>query len=149
MNMFWNPQLVRYLLGFSPLKICRRPSQFWSSFYGWWGLYWIEWKKLIKNILRFLFFELSWKIHRKLGQKMTITRKIKICNLIIFSIQPIPDLSCRFELFREKKLDFFFKYVRKKNWGASPSIKKLPGSRIFFYDWWTLVGTGWHQRHTR
>ena len=42
-------------------------------------------KKNNAKILRFLFFELSWKIHRKLGwwrqkndQKMTITRKIKI-----------------------------------------------------------------------
>ena len=42
-------------------------------------------RKILRKILRFLFFELSWKIHHKLGwwrykndQKMTTTRKIKI-----------------------------------------------------------------------
>ena len=33
------------------------------------------------------------------GDKMTITRKIKIGNLIFLSIQPIPDLSCKFDNF--------------------------------------------------
>ena len=28
-------------------------------------------------------------------------------------------------------------------------FKKQPVSGNLFWDWWTLVGTGWYQRHTR
>ena len=42
------------------------------------------------------------------GPEITITQKIKIRkigNLILLSIQPIPDLTCKFDTF-EKKNDF-------------------------------------------
>ena len=51
--------------------------------------------------------ENSSKIGVILSTKMIISRKIKnvkIGNLIFLSIQPIPDLSCKFE-----KFQFFFK----------------------------------------
>ena len=32
---------------------------------------------------------------------------------------------------------------------AIQTFDKHPGSGNFFWDWWTLVGTGWYQRHTR
>ena len=38
----------------------------------------------------------SSKIGVILSKKMTITRKIKIENLVFLSIEPIPDLSCKF-----------------------------------------------------
>ena len=44
--------------------------------------------------------ENSSKIGNILSTKMTITRKIritKIGNVVFLSIQPIPDLSCKFE----------------------------------------------------
>ena len=81
------------------------------------------------RFFQFLFFELSWKVHRKLGwwryisnQKMSITRKIKIIkiwNLICLSIQPIPNLSCKFKhfwkkqskIFEKKKMQHFLKYI--------------------------------------
>jgi len=34
---------------------------------------------------------------------MTITRKVKIGNLVFISIQPIADLSCKFEKLKKKK----------------------------------------------
>jgi len=83
-----------------------------------WMMRCVEWKKNNKKILRLLFSELSWKIHRKFGwwrhkkdQKMTITQKIKIgkiWNLIFLSVQPIPDLSCEFEHFWHFFWKFFF-----------------------------------------
>ena len=41
----------------------------------------------------------------KNDQKMTITRKIKIRILIFFSIQLIPDLSCKFVQFKKNDFD--------------------------------------------
>ena len=32
---------------------------------------------------------------------------------------------------------------------ALPPPKSYQGLELFFWDWWTLVGTGWYQRHTR
>ena len=73
-------------------------------------------RKILRKILRFLFFELSWKIHHKLGwwrykndQKMTITRKMKIGKIwyMVFFF-----LFSRFRIFHvnfinfEKKNDF-------------------------------------------
>ena len=29
------------------------------------------------------------------------------------------------------------------------TFEKHPGSGNLFWDWWTLMGTGWYQRHTR
>ena len=44
--------------------------------------------------------ENSWKIRVILSTKMIITQRIKIAtirNLVCLSIQPIPDLSCKFK----------------------------------------------------
>ena len=63
-----------------------------------------------KSTFQFLFFELSWKIHRKLGTKITKNyhnskNKIgKIWNMIFLSIQHILHLSCKFDQFWKKKL---------------------------------------------
>ena len=47
-----------------------------------------------------------------LSTKMIITRKIKIDNLVFLFIQPIPDLSCKFE--KLKKNCNFEKFRTKK-----------------------------------
>ena len=49
--------------------------------------------------------ENSLKIWVILSTKMTITRKVKIGNLVFLSIQPILELSRKFEKFK-KKLKF-------------------------------------------
>ena len=62
------------------------------------------------NYLSFIFRVIA-TIHRKLtifGTKIAITRKIKIGNLIFLSIQPIPDLSCKFDYFWKKNTFYFF-----------------------------------------
>ena len=46
---------------------------------------------------------MGWWRHKN-DTKMTITRKIKIWNLVLLSIQPIADLSSKFK--KEKKMDF-------------------------------------------
>ena len=60
-----------HLWGFFPMKDIQTP-QFWPGF---------------------LFFESSWKIHRKLGTKITITRKIKNGEEIWFFFR-----FCRFRI---------------------------------------------------
>ena len=64
-----------------------------------------------KSIFRFLFFKLLWKFiknWRHLSTKKTITPKIKIWNLIFLMIQPIPDISCKFDYFGKKNVYFLF-----------------------------------------
>ena len=51
--------------------------------------------------------EKSSKIGVIFSTKVIMTRKIKIGNLVFLFIQPIPDLSCKFEKFEEKKLGNF------------------------------------------
>ena len=62
--------------------------------------------------------ENSSKIWIILSKKMTKTREIKIGktrNLVFISIQPIPDLSCKFDQFW-KKNDFAVAKLEKKIW---------------------------------
>ena len=66
--------------------------------------------------------------------KMTITRKIKIAEigiLVFISIQPISDLSCKFEKFREKKC--------KKNVGFYFAGGLVPRNKIP-KSWWHFGG---------
>ena len=86
-------------LGFSLLRICTSPPpplSFDPVFMDdgecavWYG-------KNYEKILQFIFFELWVKIWVNWSTKVTITRKIKIGNLVFLSIQPILDLSCKFE----------------------------------------------------
>ena len=59
-------KIFEKLTSLFPTKDMQTPSpQFWSGFYERCAMCWIEWKP----IFRFLFFELSWTIHRKLGYK--------------------------------------------------------------------------------
>ena len=89
------------------------PPHFWSGFYGWWGVCCIVGMgKIMKKFSDFYFSsyhrKLGWFFHKN-DTKMTITRKIKIgefWNLVLLSIQPIADLSSKFEKCKKKKLDF-------------------------------------------
>ena len=64
--------------------------------------------KRMKNHFQIFIFLVIVKIHRKYDQNMTITRKIKIGNLISLLNHPIPHLSCKFEHFwKKKKVNFF------------------------------------------
>jgi len=90
------------------------PPKFWSHCHERCAMCWNEWKI---HFPFFSFSELSWKFIENWGHlstKMTITRKIKIWNLIFLSIQPIPLLSCKFKHFWKEKIwiFMFFKYVR-------------------------------------
>ena len=84
----------------------------------------------------------------KNDQKRTITRKIeigKIWNFIFPLIQPIPDVSCKFEHFtfhlnlkkkcrHPKMFEHFWRWKISIFlwWETSPHTKKLPGSGIYF-----------------
>ena len=59
-------------------------------------------KKIIKKFSDFYFSSYREKFIENWGTKMIITRKIKIGNLVFLFIQPIPDLSCKFEKLKKK-----------------------------------------------
>ena len=93
------------LLAFSQLRIWRLPSVLIRFLWKMCNVL----KRIKKSIFRFSFFKLSWKFIDNWGdlsKKITIPRKINIWNLIFLSIQPIPDLSCKFDHFWKKKIDF-------------------------------------------
>ena len=91
------------------------------------------------------------------GTKMTRTRKIKIgniWNLIFHSIQPIPDLSCKFEHFWKKNCgESIFcsnieTFLKKKNFnvfgeGFCPPPKSIQGLIIYIFR----IGGPCSERH--
>ena len=123
---------------------------FWSSFYGWFAVCWNEWNIIFPILLIFI-FRVIVKNSSKIGvttsqnnKKMTITRKIKVQKNLKFDFTYYSADSGYFlyiwTLYKKKKI------VGKKNvvWKMFDHFWK---NKI--YDWWTLFGTGWYQRHTR
>ena len=74
---------------------------------------------------------------------MTITRKIKIgkiWNLVFLSIQPIPDLSCKFEhLWKKKKIGKKKMFVQK----CSNILSNELQAPIFWEPTWKIVPESW------
>ena len=111
--------------------------------------------KRMKNQFSDFYFLIIVNIHRKLEwfeyktfQKITIIRKIKIrkiWNLIFLSIQPIPDLSCKFDHFWRNIYFFLFK---KKScmifWNIK--IKKILHKWSNFHE---RTAIGWIKRKTK
>ena len=74
-----------------------------------------------------------------------MTRKIKIGNLVFLSIQPIPDLSCKFDHFWKNKLDFDLH-------GHHGFSSKSKNFIFYFWNFWNLderSAIGWIESRTK
>ena len=120
--------LTSHNLSFSQSRICSTtpPSKvveiFWKMRYVLYSM-----GKIIKKYAIFIFRvmgENSSKIGVILSTKMTITRKIKIGNLVFILIQPIPDRSCKIE-HSKKNVNFFFVMYWTKCWTKRKFQKKI------------------------
>ena len=85
-------------------------------------------RKILKKFYDIYFSSYGCELWGYLENKSDITRKIKIGNLGFLFIQPIPDLSCKFEKFPKKKILQILKNVEQNFnffwWRAWPPNKK-------------------------